>query len=122
MSRILRFSVLVSILVTMMSVWASADTHTLKLKDGRILQGEFVNASNGSIFFRVGGGSEATRFIITDVLSVVFSSASMQPIIQKDEPIVVPAGTAIRINLIEPLSSSHGNAGNNFFAELAADL
>ena len=112
-------------LLTLMSLLLvsqlTAETHTLKLRDGRILKGEFVNASGGAVWFKVVGDVEATQFQIADILSVVFSTASIQPP-KKKEALTVPIGTVVSVKFVEEISSRDQSAGQKFFCELAADV
>jgi len=96
--------------------------HILKMADGRILQGTFVSASGASISFKVVGDKEPTRFDISAVLAVVFSTASPNVARKKGEPISVPSGRVISIQIAEEISSVSSSAGQKFFATLVQDF
>jgi hypothetical protein len=110
------------VLAAALIVVGAADGHILKLKDGRILKGNFVGATSESIHFFVEGDTIRV-FPIDDILSLHFSMASLGAApLAPAEPIRIPPGTVIRVRLHADLGSIESNAGQTFFASLAEDL
>jgi hypothetical protein len=96
--------------------------HILKLMDGRILKGEFISASGGAVNFKVVGDEAPTRFEVSKILSVVFSTATPASAQKQREPISIPAGRVISIQISEEVSTITASAGQKFFGTLVADF
>lgn len=122
MKRLYQAAALALATVAILAALATADTHTLKLKDGRILRGEFQKANKSELWFTLAGETSPTRFDIADVISLHLSSATVQPMIQREEPVKVPEGTPINIRLDSELTTSGSSAGDKFFATLVSDV
>ncbi len=100
---------------------AHAATHQLKLKDGRVLQGELDRVADGMVWFRVVGQADLTSFAVDLVISIHFAPAGAVSV-QKKEAIRVPVGTDVRITLNAEIGSKRNSAGDKFFALLDRDL
>jgi len=121
MSRWSRHVVLAVILAVIL-VPLSVRGHILKLKDGRILTGEFMSATREVVKFKV-EGEAVQNFPVAEVLSIHFSMASVSaPPQAKAEPVKILPGKVIRIRLAEEVSTTNSSAGKRFFAVLDEDL
>jgi hypothetical protein len=100
----------------------SVQGHILKLKDGRILTGEFVSATKDVVRFKVEVGT-IEEFPVADILSIHFSMASIsaQPK-APPEPVKILPGTVVLVRVTTPLSTTNSSAGDKFFATLDKDL
>ena len=100
----------------------SAQGHILKLKDGRILTGEFTGATREVVKFKV-EGEPVQSFPVSEILSIHFSMASISPQpLAKAEPVKILPGTAVKVRLVDEVGSLTSSAGQRFFATLDEDL
>jgi hypothetical protein len=114
--------VIVTTAIAVVLIPMSAQGHILKLKDGRIIMGEFVSATKDVVRFRVEEGT-IKKFPIDDILSIHFSMASISaPPQAAAEPIKIIPGTVVRVRTASVLSTTGNNAGDRFFAKLDRDL
>lgn len=120
MNRCVMMLVAVAMAVTMLPP-LSADAHVLKLKDGRIVKGEFVSATSQVVRFRV-SDEVIEEFLVSDILSIHFSMASIAAPQAPPEPIKVNPGTVVRVRLDAALGTLENNAGERFFASLEEDI
>ncbi len=98
---------------------------TLELKDGRLLEGDYVGGTRTTLRFQIEDRVEVVP--IGEVLALTFSdsspsteTASTQP--STAAPIMVPAGTRLVVRLAESINSKENAAGSRFTAVLEADL
>ncbi len=118
----MRKSLILLIVVALVVVPLLSQAHILKLKDGRILKGEFLGGSTDVLRFHVEGDT-IHEFSLDDILSLHFSSASINATPPPPaEPVKILPGTSIRISLSSELNTLTSNAGDRFFGELAEDL
>jgi hypothetical protein len=118
----MRKSFLFLILVALVVVPLLSQAHILKLKDGRILKGEFVSGTTDLIRFHVEGDT-IHEFTMDEILSLHFSSASINATPPPPaEPVKILPGTTIRVAITTELSTRSSEAGDRFFAELSEDL
>lgn len=117
-SRCLTVTIIAAVMLTPLS----AQGHVLKLKDGRILTGEFLSATKDVVKFRV-EGETVQEFPVEDILSIHFSMASIsaRPT-AKAEPVKILPGTVVRVRLSEEVGTLNSSAGQRFFAVLDEDL
>ena len=114
--------IILAVIVAVMVVPLSARSHILKLKDGRILTGEFMSATKEVVKFLV-EGETVQDFPVSDILSIHFSMASIGAQPQaKAEPVKILPGKVIRVRLAEEVSTANSSAGKRFFAVLDEDL
>ncbi|MDH3197482.1 MAG: hypothetical protein OEO21_04500 [Candidatus Krumholzibacteria bacterium] len=112
----------IAVTATFCAASLAASTHTIKLLDGRILRGQMVRANTGTVWFRVAGDTAVAHFALSEVISLHFSSATVQPVAKAKEPVTVPGGTSIRVALESELGTKASRAGDVFYALLAEDL
>ena len=107
---------------------------TLELKDGRLLEGDYVGGTRTTLRFQIEDRVEVVP--IGEMLALTFSdsspsasgpastpsakTASTQP--STAAPIMVPAGTRLVVRLAESINSKEKAAGSRFTAVLEADL
>ena len=114
--------VIVIVFVAGILIPLSAQGHILKLKDGRILTGEFKSATKEVVKFLVEGGV-VENFPVSDILSIHFSGASISAQPQAAaEPIKIMPGTVVRVRITEEIGTINSSAGRKFFATLYEDL
>jgi hypothetical protein len=118
----MRKTIVLMIVVALVVAPLLSQAHILKLKDGRILKGEFVSGSSDVLRFFVEGDT-IHEFSLDDILSLHFSSASINATPPPPaEPVKIPPGTSIKVALSSELNTLSSNAGDRFFAELTEDL
>ena len=121
--------------LTVLSLAASmAWADTLELKNGSLIKGKFLEATNAEISFQV--GSTIQKYTLADVVSIKFELASIAsapslqaqrsfPVDPKTEARVemtVPAGTRISVRMIDAIDSTRNLVGDRFQASLAEPL
>jgi hypothetical protein len=117
---------------------AAADT--LELKDGRVIQGRYLGGTQALVRFSVNG--EVQTFNVTEVVALTFTNnygaavgaPAPAPMAQAMAPapapapaapagaIVVPAGQAMLVRMIDGVDSSKNHVGDIFHASLETDL
>jgi hypothetical protein len=112
----------IAVAATLCAASLAASTHTIKLLDGRILRGQMVRADNGAVWFRVAGDTAVARFALAEVISLHFSSATVQPVARDTEPVTVPEGASIRVAIEREVGTKASRAGEVFYALLTEDL
>jgi len=113
---------LLLIVLTLAVVPFAVHAHILKLKDGRILKGEFVRATSDVVYFNVEGDT-VHEFSVGDILSIHFSSASIDAAAPPaSEPVRIIPGTVLKVKLTAELGTRNSDAGQRYFAEMAEDL
>jgi hypothetical protein len=118
----MRRPVLFVLVLSLVVVPLIAQGHILKLKDGRILKGQFISGMTDMIRFHVEGDT-IRNFLIDEVLAIHFSSATIDaPPPQASEPVKIFPGTVVRIKLTSELGTKSSSAGDRFFAEIAEDF
>src|SRR5271157_4804705 len=119
------------------AVAARADS--LEFKNGSLIKGEFMGATQTSISFQV--GSSVQSYDVADLRSLRFDSdaqgaspsvPSKQPTvpssIEKDEvaqsssSVTIPAGTRISVRTIDSIDSTRNRVGHRFQASLEEPL
>jgi hypothetical protein len=111
----------IAYLFTLVASIASADT--LELANGTVLEGDFVDSSNGIIMFDTGNGIEA--FPEDQVVGLYFSSgvaAATQEAGEEDATITVAAGTRLMIRTSDPVDTSRHQTGHRFRGQLEGAL
>ncbi|MBZ5544618.1 MAG: hypothetical protein LAO07_13200 [Acidobacteriia bacterium] len=133
--------------VILLSATAWADT--LELKDGRLLQGKYLGGTQDTLRFQVQGNIEVYR--VADVLALTFGEASVGTSTPASQPapqaapsaqpsalaaapasatpsapatdsVTVPAGTYLRVRMIDGVDSQRNRVGDRFAASLDEDL
>jgi hypothetical protein len=118
----MRRAILFLLAVTLVVVPFAVESHILKLKDGRILKGEFISGTTDIVLFHVEGDT-IQEFHVGDILSIHFSSASIGATPPaKAEPIKIDAGTVVQVKTTAKLGTRDSGAGDRFFAEIAEDF
>ena len=121
------YLLLLSLVFFSNSAWADI----LELINGQKIEGTFIDRSNGSVKFEVGGIT--TTYNEKDVKNVVFGSSQQKAekttettpasdVSNSTAPLTVPSGTRLMVRTKKPLDSSHHKAGHKFTATLEADL
>ena len=109
---------------------------TLELKDGRLLEGNFVGGTKTTLRFQTGDKVEviptrdalALTFTGSGAASSSFGSTSAHPSATESTrassagSITIPAGTRLLVRLVDGIHSKGGRAGARFTAVLEADL
>jgi hypothetical protein len=113
--------------------WADS----LQLKNGSLIKGKFMGATENEISFRV--GSSVQNYSVSDIVSLKFDSetaASEQPpssILSEPQPsddagtktpayVTIPAGTRITVRTIDAIDSKQNQVGDRFQASLEEPL
>lgn len=133
--------------VILLSATAWADT--LELRDGRLIQGKYLGGTQETLRFQVQDKIEIYR--VGDVIALTFgatsvgaSSSAPQPAAQVAPPVkpaavaaaptsapatapatnsvTVPAGTRLRVRMIDGVDSERNRVGDRFAATLDEDL
>jgi len=121
LSRLLMLS-----LLSCLSLPALADT--LKLKDGKVIEGSFLGGDTRHVKFASADGGAKT-YSINDVDSLLFAPLPEPP---KPAPaptpatasskVTVPAGTQLLIRMVDTLDTSKTDAGQRFTATLGTNI
>ena len=113
--------------------WSNADM--LELRNGRIVEGTFVGASENSVRLLVDETVELFR--VRDILVLTFSArentpappvaaapvaAPAPPAPVSKSAVLVPAGTRLLVRIVDPIDSREHSVGYRFAAALEADL
>jgi hypothetical protein len=133
MTRFAR-SIAVAALGLLLAGAAVADT--LELKDGRVLQGRFLGGTQALMRFSVNG--EVQTFNVTEIVALTFTNnygavaGGPEPAPQAavpapapvaaGGPVVIPAGQALLVRMIDGVDSKKNNVGDIFHASLETDL
>ena len=112
-----RYILLIIALMALSYPMALADT--LEMKDGRLLEGDYVGGTRTTLRFQVESRVEVIP--LQEVLALTFSDARPSAS-GHDRPIKVPAGTRLVVRLAEGIDSQEDAAGNRFTAVLQANL
>jgi hypothetical protein len=128
---------------------ATAWADTLELKDGRLIQGKYLGGTQETLRFQVQDKIEIYR--VADVIALTFgatsvaaSSSASQPAARVAPPVkpaavaaaptsapaaapatnsvTVPAGTRLRVRMIDGVDSDRNRVGDRFAASLDEDL
>jgi hypothetical protein len=96
--------------------WVKADT--VRLRDGKALDGTFVGGSARQIDFLTASG-QSLKLPIEGVLSVNFSAPPVAEPRSRDTtstraPATIPAGTAFRVRTVDPIDVDQTQAGAKF--------
>jgi hypothetical protein len=113
---------------------AMADT--LELKDGRVLQGRFLGGTQALMRFSVNG--EVQTFNVTEIVALTFTNnygaaagapepapppqAAPPAPLPAGSQVVIPAGQALLVRMIDGVDSKKNNVGDIFHASLETDL
>lgn len=133
------FTLLSLVGVLFCAVWSSADM--LELRDGQIVEGTFMGASQNSVRLLV--EDDVQLYNIGNILVLTFSHREdaesppatavratppeAEPIAPPAEPltksgVLVPAGTPMLVRIVDPIDSRKHEVGHRFAAQLEADL
>lgn len=108
-----------------LSFAAGAAADTLQMKDGRVIQGKYAGGTQSHIRFVVNGNEQI--FAVRDVADLTFgdtASGSAARTSDVDDPaggrgtVRVPAGTLIKVRMIDSIDSSKNKVGDQFTASL----
>ncbi|MGD8412912.1 MAG: hypothetical protein PVF33_01695 [Candidatus Latescibacterota bacterium] len=113
--------IVVALSLALLTLPPVVHAHILKLLDGRILKGELVSATGDTLYFHVEGDT-IQSFPIDKILSLHFSSATINAAPTVAEPLKIPAGTTVRVKISDELGTKTSDAGQRFFATMAQDL
>src|SRR5215470_3191663 len=126
------------LLILSAGTWAVADT--LYMKDGRVVNGTYLGGTARQV--RMAKGDQVTTYDISDVARIEFQSAPQQasapapppppreerPRIMRPDPaetvqsappsILIPAGTLLKIRMIDGVDSETSQLGQTFQASL----
>lgn len=118
----MRRPILFTLVLALIVVPLLTQAHILKLKDGRILKGQFVSATSEAVRFNVEGDTIRV-FSVDDILSIHFSSASIGATPPPAaEPVKIKSGTVFRVRITNELGTRKNGAGDRYFAEIAEDF
>ena len=122
-------------------VRAGAAADTLELKDGRVLQGQYLGGTQRVLRFEVNG--EVQTFNVNDAVGLSFTGnggsapvPAPQPMAAAPTPaaapvrhstapgdsITIPAGQSLLVRMIDGVDSSKNHVGDIFHASLETDL
>jgi hypothetical protein len=145
MRHLARACLLSMMVVLVLSTAAWADT--LELKDGRLVQGKYLGGTQDTLRFQSQGNIVVYR--VADVLALTFGNASVgtstpaaQPAYQAEpspqpaamvaapkaapsavsDSVTVPAGTYLRVRMIDSVDSQRNRIGDRFAASLDENL
>lgn len=90
---------------------------SIALRNGKKTEGTLLGANTRQIDFLTSEG-ESLRVPIEDVASVTFSSLKTKPAQAVRAPVVIPAGTLLRIRTIDTIDVDSTQAGMKFRASL----
>lgn len=131
MTRFTRFIVAAALALLFVG---SAAADTLELKDGRVLDGRFLGGTRATLRFEVNG--EVQTFNTTEIVAVTFTGTggaaaaapAPAPAARAVTPapvggaVVIPAGQAMLVRMIDGVDSSKNHVGDIFHASLETDL
>ncbi len=109
---------------------AAAPADTLQMRDGRLIQGRYVGGTQTHVRFIVNGKEEL--FAIRDISNLIFTEASAGATSTTPAParnayadsapsgatVTVPAGTLLKVRMIDGVDSSKNKVGDQFTASL----
>jgi hypothetical protein len=105
----------------------TAQADTLKLKDGRQIQGKYLGGSADQIQFQVNGKFEVYK--TADVAAIQFSEEGVAAVTSdismnaaSNQTVTIPAGTRILVRMIDSVDSSTNRLGDVFHASLEDNL
>lgn len=117
--------------VLLLATTAWADT--LEFKDGRVIDGKYMGGTQETLRFQSQGQIEVYR--VADVIALTFGGASGAPPPLPSVPsaaptgpatpagsVTVPAGTRLRVRMIDGVDSDRNRIGDRFAASLDEDL
>ena len=118
------------VVLGMLSLGVTAPADTLEMKDGRLIHGKYVGGSEHSIRFQVNGKEEI--YAVTDILNLSFNdteagATSATPVPagnayagndSSGSAVTVPAGTILKVRMIDGVDSSKNKVGDQFTASL----
>ncbi len=108
-----------------MSLVVTAAADTLQMKDGRVIQGRYAGGTASHVRFVVNGTEEL--FAVKDVADLTFNGVASGPpagTSAYNEPaggrgtVTIPAGTVIKVRMIDGVDSSKNKVGDQFQASL----
>ena len=105
-----------------------ARADSLELKNGSLIKGRFVGATDTEIKFQVGSSMQSYK--ITDVASVKFDSEGPASEVQEVRKharetavfVTIPAGTRLSVRTIDAIDSTKNHVGDRFQASLEEPL
>jgi hypothetical protein len=119
-----------------LSLIGAASADTLELKDGRVLQGRFVGGTQAVLRFEVNG--DVQTFNVTQIVALTFTgttgASAPAPALAAPAPqyaaapasaggsVMIPAGEALLVRMIDGVDSSKNHVGDIFHASLETDL
>lgn len=138
-----------AVLVCALLLASSATADTIELRDGQIFIGQFMGGTQNNVRFLVNG--EIKVIPVSEILAITFGpSAAPAPrapapaepsapvatpraegvgqaapayrVADRPMTLTLPAGTSIRISMIDSVDSSRNRVGDRFRASLDADL
>ena len=102
---------------------------TIKLRDGRVIQGTFLGGNTRQIDFITQGG-KMESYPIQSVVSLTFSTSTMSPpaggatvakatpAAASRPPVIISTGTLLRVRTIDPIDVDASKAGAKYQASL----
>jgi hypothetical protein len=131
-----RFARSIAVVAFALLFAGAAVADTLELKDGRVLQGRFLGGTQALMRFSVNG--EVQTFNVTEIVALTFTNnygavaGGPEPAPQAavpapapvaaGGPVVIPAGQALLVRMIDGVDSKKNNVGDIFHASLETDL
>ncbi len=109
-------------LITALAVLATSALHadTLELANGMLLEGDFVDSSNGIVMFNTGDSIEA--FPESEVVGIFFSEGVATAEKYSAQTITVPIGTRLVIRTSDAVDTNRHRAGHRFISQLEGAL
>lgn len=113
---------------------AMAAVHaTITFRDGQTTSGQYLGGTEETVRVQkqTPQGPEIVEFPVTEILSIVFGEATSNDPTVRDSSLLgrkvgmaelVPVGTAIKVKLGQPLSTTLSQAGSTFMAIVAEDV
>jgi hypothetical protein len=107
-----------------LSLAAGAVADTLQMRDGRVIQGRYAGGTQSHIRFVVNGTEEL--FAVKDVADLTFTDTASGPVVgssaydegARGATVTVPAGTTLKVRMIDTVDSSKSKVGDQFTASL----
>jgi hypothetical protein len=115
---------------------AGAAADTLELKDGRVVQGQYLGGTQRVLRFEVNGNVET--FNVNDAVALTFTGnggGTQAPAAKAATPapgarhsmapgdsVTIPAGQSLLVRMIDSVDSSKNHVGDIFHASLETDL
>ncbi len=113
----------VSIVISLTTGLASLNADTIRLRDGKSVEGTFVGGSARQVDFLTTSG-QTVRLPIESIGTISFSTPAPAPPPRAPaasaggRPVVIPTGTPFRVRTIDTINVDHSQAGMKFHGSM----